>query len=87
MIFREGKLTARRPVGNEYNIQDDGWALDFYWEHKDADVKTLVHDVLVNTQMWDQDLTKIPGLEELVAKDLELIRSKGAEAAYASVLA
>ena len=50
-------------------------------------MKTLVHDVLVNTQMWDQDLTKIPGLEELVAKDLELIRSKGAEAAYASVLA
>ena len=80
-------LVARRPAGNEYKIQDDGWALDFYWEHKDADVKTLVHDVLVNTQMWDQDLTKIPGLEELVAKDLELIRSKGAEAAYASVLA
>lgn len=80
-------LVARRPAGNEYKIQDDGWALDFYWEHKDADVKILVHDVLVNTQMWDQDLTKIPGLEELVAKDLELIRSKGAEAAYASVLA
>jgi tagaturonate reductase len=80
-------LVAKRPAGNEYKILDDDWALDFYWERKDADAKTLVHDVLTNTQMWDQDLTKIPGLEELVAGDLELIRSKGAEAAFASVLA
>jgi tagaturonate reductase len=36
--------------------------------------------------MWDQDLTKIEGLEETVVKDLKLILSEGAEAAYKSVL-
>ena len=46
----------------------------------------LVHAVLTNTQMWDQDLTKIEGLEAAVLADLELIRSQGAEAAYKSCL-
>ncbi len=49
------------------------------------DAKALVHDVLTNTQMWDQDLTEVPGLEEKVAAGLELIRKEGAAAAYASV--
>ena len=79
-------LVAKRPAGNEYKIQDDGWALDFYWERKGMEAGALVHDVLSNTQMWDQDLTQIAGLEEQVAKDLELIRKEGTEAAYASVL-
>jgi tagaturonate reductase len=65
---------------------DDAWVLDFYYERKDADVKTLVHDVLTNEKMWDQDLTRIAGLEETVVADLQLIREQGAEAAYASVL-
>ena len=42
--------------------------------------------VLTNTQMWDQDLTKIEGLEAAVLADLELIRTEGAEAAYKSCL-
>ena len=79
-------LIAKRPLGNEYKIQDDAWALDFFWERKDASVESLVHDVLSNTQMWDQDLTQIPGFEELTVKNLKLIREKGAEEAYASVL-
>lgn len=79
-------LIAKRPLGNEYKIQDDAWALDFFWERKDASVENLVHDVLSNTQMWDQDLTQIPGFEELTVKNLKLIREKGAEEAYASVL-
>lgn len=79
-------LIAKRPAGNEYKIQDDGWALDFYWDHRNADDKTLVHDVLTDIQMWDQDLTEIPELEMTVLKDLELIRTEGAEDAYKSVL-
>ena len=42
--------------------------------------------VLTNTQMWDQDLTKIEGLEAAVLADLEKIRTEGAEAAYKSCL-
>ena len=79
-------LVCKRPAGNEYTVMDDAWVLDFYYEHKDADIRTLVHDVLTNEKMWDQDLTQIAGLEETVVADLQLIREQGAEAAYASVL-
>ena len=82
----EDGLIAKRPAGNEYKIQDDDWALDFYWEHKDANDKTLVHDVLTNQKMWDQDLTQVPGLEDKVLSDLSIIRKDGAKAAYASIL-
>ncbi|MBR7058715.1 MAG: tagaturonate reductase, partial [Stomatobaculum sp.] len=79
-------LICKRPAGNEYKVQDDDWALDFYYERKDADDASLVHDVLSNLQMWDQDLTKIPGLEAQVLADLKKIRTEGAEAAFKSVL-
>ena len=79
-------LICKRPAGNEYKVQDDDWALDFYYERKDADDASLVHDVLSNLQMWDQDLTKIPGLEAQVLADLQKIRTEGAEAAFKSVL-
>ena len=82
----EDALVCVRPAGNEYRVQDDAWVLDFYYEHKDADDAALVHDVLTNEKMWDQDLTKIAGLEETVLADLKLIRAEGVEAAYKSVL-
>ena len=84
---REGNgLVGKRAAGNEYTIQDDEWVLDFYCEHREDDAKTLTHAVLSIEKMWDQDLTRIAGLEEKVAEDLALIRREGAEAAYASVL-
>ena len=49
-------------------------------------IKLLMHAVLTNTQMWDQDLTQIEGLEAAVLADLEKIRTEGAEAAYKSCL-
>jgi tagaturonate reductase len=79
-------LVCKRPAGNEYKIQDDAWALDFFYAHKDDSAADLVKAVLGNEQMWDQDLNKIPNLTETVTKDLELIREKGVIAAYASVL-
>ena len=66
--------------------RDDAWALDFYYAHKDDTAAQLVNAVLTNTQMWDQDLTKIEGLEAAVLADLEMIRTQGAEAAYKSCL-
>ena len=79
-------LICKRPAGNTYKIQDDAWALDFYYAHKDDTAAQLVHAVLTNTQMWDQDLTQISGLEAAVLADLEMIRAQGAEAAYKSCL-
>ena len=79
-------LVCRRPKGNDYLISDDRWALEFYWAHKDDSAEELVKAVLTNEQMWDQDLTKIEGLYETVLANLKLIRTEGAEKAYASVL-
>ena len=79
-------LVCRRPKGNTYTISDDRWALEFYWEHRQDSAQALVHAVLSNRQMWDQDLTEIAGLEQAVVDDLNKIRTEGAEAAYASCL-
>ena len=79
-------LVCVRPAGNEYKVQDDAWVLDFYFERKDASAEELVKDVLSNTKMWDKDLCEIPSLYETVLADYKLIKEKGAEAAYASVL-
>ena len=79
-------LVCKRPKGNTYTCSDDRWALEFYWNHKDDSDADLVHAVLTNEQMWDQDLTGIDGLEAAVLADLTKIRTEGAEAAYASCL-
>ena len=79
-------LLCKRPKGNTYLISDDRWALEFYYAHKDDTPEALVHAVLTNTQMWDQDLTKVEGLEAAVVNGLKMIREKGAKAAFASCL-
>lgn len=79
-------LVCRRPKGNTYTCSDDRWALEFYWAHRDDSTETLVHAVLTNTQMWDRDLTEIDGLEAAVVSGLKMIRTEGAEAAFASCL-
>ena len=79
-------LVCKRAKGNEYTVSDDRWVLEFYNEHKNDDVPTLVHAVMTNGQMWGQDLTKVPGFEEATVKNLTNIRENGALAAYASCL-
>ena len=79
-------LVCRGPKGNTYTISDDRWVLEFYYDHKDDDAKALTHAVMTNEQMWGQDLTKIPGLEEATVANLKMIREKGAKEAYASCL-
>ena len=86
MKREEDALVCRRPSGNEYRVQDDGWILDFYYAHKDSDDNELIHDVLTNERMWGQDLSAIDSLEEKLRADLRLIRQEGASAAYKSVL-
>ena len=79
-------LVCRRPAGNTYTVSDDGWVLKFYEAHKGDSEEELVHAVLTNTRMWDQDLTAIEGLEAAVAANLKKIRTEGARAAYKSCL-
>ena len=79
-------LVCKRPNGDAYTISDDRWALEFFNAHKADSPETLVKAVLSNTQMWDQDLTKIVGFEAEVLKDLKLIREQGALTAFKACL-
>ena len=73
-------LIARRSNGDSYTISDDKQVLEFFYAHKDADAKELVHDVCANTEFWGSDLSKLPGFEAEVANMLDMIKSKGAYA-------
>ena len=52
--------------GQAYTIKDDASVLEFFYKHKEADKKTLVHEVCANESFWGKDLTKIAGVEECV---------------------
>ena len=82
----EAGLVCRRPKGNTYTVSDDRWALEFFYDHRNDSEEELVKTVLGNERMWDQDLNKIDGLTEKVTQDLKMIRTEGAEKAYASCL-
>lgn len=79
-------LVCKRPKGNTYTVNDDRWALEFYYEHRNDTPEDLVKAVLANRQMWDRDLNEIAGLTDAVTADLKKIRTDGAEAAYRSCL-
>jgi tagaturonate reductase len=82
----EKGLHAMRPKGNEYIINDDRPVLEFYWNHRNDSPEDLVKAVLGNTDMWGRDLNQVPGLTEATIQNLNLIRDKGAKAAFASCL-
>ncbi|MBQ8304624.1 MAG: tagaturonate reductase [Blautia sp.] len=79
-------LVCRRSAGNTYTVSDDAWVLDFYYAHREDPEEDLVKAVLTNEQMWGQDLAEISGLYDAVVKDLRMIRTEGAKAAFASCL-
>ena len=79
-------LVCKRPAGNTYTVNDDRWALEFFYDHKNDSEEDLVKAVLGNEKMWDQDLNKIEGLTDTVIADLKKIRTEGAKAAYQSCL-
>ena len=44
-------LICKRPAGNTYKIQDDAWALDFYYAHKDDTAAAVLADLeMIRTQ-------------------------------------
>lgn len=77
-------LVCRRPKGNEYTVSDDRWVLEFYYTHRNDSVEDLVHAVMINVQMWGQDLTAIAGFEAAVVAGVHMIREQGALAAMQS---
>lgn len=81
-FYRNGKekgeacLLGKR--GNDtYKIMDDQWVLDFFYDHKDEDNRTIAHAVVCNEKMWGSVLKDLAGFEEAVVRDLDLIDSCG----------
>lgn len=81
----EAGLTASRE-GNDYTVKDDREVLEFYYAHKDDSVKDLVHAVCTNTKFWGEDLTQLPGFENVVSGYVEEIKEKGTYEVMKSLL-
>lgn len=78
MQLTDDGLIAARPAGNEYTVKDDRPILQFYYDHREDDAKTLVHAVCSNEDFWGEDLTAIAGFEDAVAGYVAAIEEKGA---------
>ena len=82
----ENCLVGRRGE-RTYEIKDDQWTLDFYYDHRDDDAKAIAHAVVNHERMWDGKLAALEGFEEAVAAALERIEAVGMYEAMRECLA
>lgn len=72
---------------NTYEIKDDQWVLDFYYDHKDDDAAAIAHAVIHNEKMWGGALAALDGFEAAVTAALERIQAVGMYEAMKECLA
>ena len=72
--------------GIRYPVSDSPEVLAFFAEHAERTGKEAVVRALGKTDFWGMDLNTIPGLAELVAKDLERIDGDGIRDAVKAIL-
>ncbi|MEG0765690.1 MAG: tagaturonate reductase, partial [Pseudoflavonifractor sp.] len=60
-----------------YEIKDDQWVLDFFYDHRDDDNAALAHAVIHNEKMWGDALVNLVGFEGTVATMLNMIDGAG----------
>ncbi len=72
----EGCLIGKRG-DDTFEIKDDQWVLDFYYDHRDDDNAAIASAVIGNEQMWGTELSELPGFEAEVVKYLNLIDEVG----------
>lgn len=82
----ENCLIGRRGEG-AYEIKDDQWTLDFYYDHRDDDARAIAHAVVNHERMWDGKLAALEGFEDAVAAALERIEAVGMYEAMRECLA
>lgn len=82
----ENCLIGRRGQGT-YEIKDDQWTLDFYYDHRDDDARAIAHAVVNHERMWDGRLAALEGFEEAVAAALARIEAVGMYEAMRECLA
>jgi tagaturonate reductase len=83
-VKKEGNQYYGEWNGNIYPIADDQ-ADGFMKRWETLSVPELVQEVLSDTDLWDTDLTALPGFYESVVNDLNLIAEQGAKAALEAV--
>ncbi len=83
--YEDGKMFGKRG-DNEYAIMDDAFVLDFYAANKEAKAEDLVHAVMSNEQMWGEDLTALPGLEDAVLAAYKKYEAEGSYAVMKSLI-
>ena len=74
--IRDKALIGHRD-GEEYQILDDAYVLEFFAENSSKDAAEYTHAVLSNESFWGQDLTKLAGAEAAVAGYMADIRALG----------
>ena len=74
--IRDQALIGHRG-SEEYRIMDDASVLHFFAKYSGKTSAEYVASVLANKEFWGEDLSLIPGVSEVVTKDLELIRRLG----------
>ena len=72
----EGCLIGTRGE-DRFEIKDDAWVLDFYYEHRADDNAAIADAVIGNEQMWGSELKDLPGFRDEVVKYLDLIDEVG----------
>jgi tagaturonate reductase len=76
----QGADYAGKRGGSAYPIKDDKPVLEFFsaaWQKNGGNAVELAREVMANTSLWDEDLTKIPGLHDAVAAGLDAIIKGG----------
>ncbi len=74
--MENGKFYGLRN-GSEYEICDDKFVLDFFYENKEISTSDLVLKVCKNKDFWGEDLTGIPGFYDSVLNALSRIEAAG----------
>ncbi len=60
-----------------FEIKDDMWLLEAFYDLKDANEEELAHCIINNERMWGDALSKLPGFEAEVAGYLKKINEVG----------
>ena len=73
---KDGCLIGYRK-GRPFEIRDDQWVLDFFYERRDLGNEAAAAAVIGNEKMWGTELKDLPGFEEEVVKYLDQIEKRG----------
>lgn len=78
ILFYQGKRGDESiPLADNPEVLDLFSGLWADYAHKKIEIPELVHTVLGSTSIWGEDLTKLDGLTENVARNLKILRDKG----------